>query len=150
MQLHEASNSELDVALKGTIMITAMLSVGYVIITAFVLLGRWCSAETTVGVWYGSCIASSFWLGFVYIQAALVAQGFSALVSPRTIVNPVERPVQMLVIILPCGCRIPQRVNHMRRGITIYCHAIQSIFEILYSLFVSRGETMETLNFMDI
>jgi hypothetical protein len=61
----------------GSVMLTSILSVLYVAYSATILIGGWLSDLADVCAWYGSIVASSVWLGFVYIQAGLVAQGFT-------------------------------------------------------------------------
>ena len=63
-------------ALIATTMLSALQVAIYMVLSAFVLLGRWCSAETHVGLWFGVIIALAFSLVFGFLPAALMLWGF--------------------------------------------------------------------------
>lgn len=63
-------------ALIASVMLAAMQAAIYMVLSAFVLLGRWCSAEVHVGLWFAVIIALSFSVVFGFLPAALMAWGF--------------------------------------------------------------------------
>ena len=80
-----------DNALIASLLLAAFEAVIYITLSAFVLIGRWCSADTDVGLWYGVVVALTFALTWGFLPAGLIAQGYIDEVSLSQLV-PVNEP----------------------------------------------------------
>lgn len=57
-------------------MISSLLTVMYLVIAFLVILGRWCSAETDAGLWFGVLMGTTCTMSAVYMQAGVTTQAF--------------------------------------------------------------------------
>ena len=78
MQIRKVERSQRGV--ENALVISLMLAVAqaalYITVSGFTLLGRWCSAETHVGLWYGVAVALTFGLVWGFLPAAVLTQGY--------------------------------------------------------------------------
>jgi hypothetical protein len=72
----------IDRALMASLMLAALQVAVYITLSAFVLIGRWCSAETDVGLWYGIMVSLTFSLCWSFLPAGLIGQAYVDVVRP--------------------------------------------------------------------
>lgn len=69
-------SSNVTRALLGSTLMSALLTIMYLVIAFLVILGRWCSAETDAGLWFGVLMGATWTMAFVYAQAGISTQAF--------------------------------------------------------------------------
>jgi hypothetical protein len=78
LQIRSLERSQRGV--EDALIVSLVLSTGeaciYVVLSGFTLLGRWCSAETNVGIWYGVMVAMTFTLMWGVLPAAIMSRGY--------------------------------------------------------------------------
>jgi hypothetical protein len=72
----ERTHRGIENALIASVVLAASQSSIFMVLSAFVLLGRWCSADTHVGIWFGIISALSLSQMFGLLPASLLCIGY--------------------------------------------------------------------------
>lgn len=78
MQIRSAERTHRGVenALIASVVLAASQACIFMVLSALVLLGRWCSADTHVGIWFGIISALSFSQMFGLLPASMMCLGY--------------------------------------------------------------------------